>query len=550
MKRAWSLPIKLVILALTVPPALVACSSGRPTVERAVMCRALTHRGEAVDVVNVYRPTDPLHLALEIDNYARDTEVTASLFQRKKYLAGLSAPTIRGGAGRLGFRFPPAEYWSIGDYRVEVFVGGERMESLHFRVEAPPGAIPSRIESAVICTRLDEGGRPADPGTRFDPSDLIRCVVCGDLGAYSELGVEWYFGERLLRYPGQSHTALSNAGGVCYDFPMDVGEALVPGQYRADVYLDGILYQSLDLRVESAGDRYPALGLVAFCGGVDDAGRPVLPTTSFPYGTRTVYAVYEYKGMTDGRSWEEKWLLDGVEHDSSSYRWAGGTQGSRWAELGSSRCLEAGDYELRLLVGAEVLRRAYFGVEEGDIGDVVYSDDFGDPESGWGEVSSETGSSGYGTGIFRVRVENQQWVVWSTAGQEFDDFVLEADAWQDSGPDDASYGLVARYSDADHFYRFDVGGDGQYAVFESTLDGWVDMVEWTESEAILPRRSVNHIRVICRGSEMSLYVNGAYLAAVRDDSLGSGDIGVFGATFEEGGAALCFDNVKVLTLED
>ena len=188
--------------------------------------------------------------------------------------------------------------------------------------------------------------------------------------------------------------------------------------------------------------------------------------------------------------------------------------------------------------------------EEGDIGDAVYSDGFGDPESGWGEMYSETGSSGYGTGIFRVRVESQQWVVWSTAGQEFDDFVLEADAWQDSGPDDASYGLVARYVDTDHFYRFDVGGDGQYAVFESTPDGWADIVDWTESQAILPRRSVNHMRVVCRSSEMSLYVNGTHLITVQDDSLSSGDIGLFGATFDEGGAVLCFDNVKVSTLAD
>jgi len=270
----------------------------------------------------------------------------------------------------------------------------------------------------------------------------------------------------------------------------------------------------------------------------------------FPPGSRAVYAVYEFSGMRNGLGCQEVWLLNGEEEVSRSDQWAEGAQGQSWAKLGSREELSPGDYELQIYVEGKLLRRGHFSVEAGDLTGLLFSDDFSNLESGWGEISVEAGSSAYGTGIFCVRVDNAEWVVWSTAGLEFDDIVVEADAWQASGPGDASYGILVRYEDSDHFYRFDIGGDQQYSVSKSTPEEWVDIVDWTEALAILPNRGVNHIKVRCQGREMSLYVNGEHLVTVEDDSFSKGDIGLFGATFDEGGAVLCFDNVKVWRLTD
>jgi len=192
-------------------------------------------------------------------------------------------------------------FWDIGDYSVEVFVAGERVETLHFRVSPPEDAIPSRVTSAVVASRLDEEGRAVDPRIAFSPADSIR--------------------------PGST----------------------------------------------------------------------------------AVYAVYEFSGMRNGLECQEVWLLNGEEEVSKSY---------------------------------------------------------------------------------------------------------------------------------------------QYSVSKSMPEEWVGIVDWTESLAILPNRGVNHIGVRCQGSEMSLYVNGEHLVTVEDESFSKGDIGLFGTTFDEGGAVLCFDNVKVWRLTD
>ena len=550
MKQQPSYSAPLLVVALTLLAAAVACDSPPPTVERAVLCRALSDDGEPVGPTETYQPADALCLSLKMEGSWRDAEVTTTWFFRNKYLSNLQEPVARGETGYLGFQLTQGYFWEIGDYRVEVFVAGERIETLHFRVQPPEHAIPSRVLSAVVASNLDDQGRAVNPGTSFSSSDSIRCVVWADLGVYSRLEVQWYAGDRLLEYSHQTHAVSSNVESGFYDFPLDTGGELVPGEYRADVYVDGILGQSLLFHILEATDQPAVIGLIAFAEGIDDSGQPVRPRTAFPPGTQAVYAAYEFSGMRNGSSYEETWLLNGEKKTSSNHQWGKGARGQSWTRLASRQGLQAGDYELQIHVDGDLLRRGHFSVEAGDHTGLLYSDDFSDPESGWGEISVEAGDSAYGTGIFRIEVDSAQWVVWSTAGQDFDDIVVEADAWQASGPGDASYGLLVRYEDADHFYRFDIGGDQQYSVSRSTPEGWVDIVDWTESQAILPNRGVNHIEVRCHGPEMSLYVNDEHLVTVEADSFSRGDIGLFGATFDEGGAVLCFDNVKVWRLPD
>jgi len=538
-----------VVMAAALLVGVMACTSPPPSIKSAVLCRDFTDDGEPVGVVEAYLPTDAFSLSLEMSKSPRDAEVTTTWFFRDRYLCHLPEPVARGEMGYLGFRLTQEYPWDMGDYRVEIFVSGERVETLHFRVLPLEGAIPSRVISAVVASRLDAEGRAVDPRIAFSPADSIRCVVGADLGVSSKIEVQWYAGERLLQQSHQT-SASSNVENGYYDFPLDTGESLALGEYRADVYVDGLLGQSLLFRIEETPDQALIIGLVAFAEGVDEGGQPVCPRIMFPPGSTAVYAVYEFSGMRNGLECQEVWLLNGEEEVSKSYQWAEGAQGQSWAKLGAREELGPGDYELQIYVDGKLLRKGHFIVEAGDLAGLLFSDDFSDLESGWGEISVDAGNSAYGTGIFCVRVDNAEWVVWSTAGLEFHDFVVEADAWQSSGPGNASYGILVRYEDSDHFYRFDIGGDQQYSVSKSTPEEWEDIVDWTESLAILPNRGVNHIRVRCQGKEMSLYVNEEHLVTVEDDSFGMGDIGLFGATFDEGGAVLCFDNVKVWRLTD
>ena len=109
--------------------------------------------------------------------------------------------------------------------------------------------------------------------------------MIADLGAYSKIEVQWYAGERLLWHSHQT-SASSNVENGYYDFPLDAGERLALGEYRVDVYVDGLLGQSLLFRIEGTTDQAPIMGLVAFAEGVDEGGQPVCPRIMFPPGSR------------------------------------------------------------------------------------------------------------------------------------------------------------------------------------------------------------------------------------------------------------------------
>jgi len=115
---------------------------------------------------------------------------------------------------------------------------------------------------------------------------------------------------------------------------------------------------------------------------------------------------------------------------------------------------------------------------------------------------------------------------------------------------ESSYGVLFRYIDEGNFYRFDVTGDGYYAVFKLEHGEWVTLADWRASEHVKPQGEVNRIRVVCRGPRMSFYANDEELLSVEDDSFERGDVGLFASTFADPGTEVEFDNLQIWEVEE
>lgn len=108
--------------------------------------------------------------------------------------------------------------------------------------------------------------------------------------------------------------------------------------------------------------------------------------------------------------------------------------------------------------------------------------------------------------------------------------------------------IVCCCQDDDNFYRFLVSPNGSY-VIGARLDGkWIDMPRWMMSEYIEKGYNANHLKVICKGNQIEVYVNGHYLTSVVDDSFADGYIGGMIGTVEPG-AYVAFDNLKVYGID-
>ncbi|MCX6678078.1 MAG: choice-of-anchor K domain-containing protein [Methanothrix sp.] len=186
------------------------------------------------------------------------------------------------------------------------------------------------------------------------------------------------------------------------------------------------------------------------------------------------------------------------------------------------------------------------------VGDILYSDEFSNSESGWANYTTEDVSYTYYGGRYYIKIiPKNAYFYASQAAEDFGDFVMEVEAAKAKGHDPVKYGAVLRFIDDNNFYRFDVSSNG-YFKFDGKKDGsWFNVIDWTKSDAIYDDESTNIIQILAEGDKFTFYINGAKVAEAYDSSLGSGKIGLVAETSEDYGEALVsFDKLKVWSIKD
>jgi len=176
----------------------------------------------------------------------------------------------------------------------------------------------------------------------------------------------------------------------------------------------------------------------------------------------------------------------------------------------------------------------------------AFTDGFGSPGN-WRVISDPEVEIAYANDGLSIEIKVLDRTAWTVAGRQFKDGVVSVDATPVGGPDDNAYGLVVRHTDDRNFYRFEISGDGYYAVQapKGSL-AWEFLVDWTASLAIKKGRETNHLAVECNGSTMIFYANDVELIRIEDGRYAEGDVGLIAGTFyTEAGTHILFDNFTV-----
>ena len=172
-------------------------------------------------------------------------------------------------------------------------------------------------------------------------------------------------------------------------------------------------------------------------------------------------------------------------------------------------------------------------------GPPLFSDSFQNNNKGW-YLSSQQGeySVAIGGGTLALEDDNNR-LLWELVpgGKTYNNFLLNVDAVLSKGTQDNGYGIYIRGSsnqavDIATYYRFELYGDGSFAIFKGTLDATGTsqssyLVNNTISSAILKQGQLNHISIVASGSSMSLIVNGQLLKTITDNGYTSGSIALF-----------------------
>ena len=140
----------------------------------------------------------------------------------------------------------------------------------------------------------------------------------------------------------------------------------------------------------------------------------------------------------------------------------------------------------------------------------------------------------------------------------FGDFTLSVDAMLSRGDVTNGYGIYVRGSSVQNsematYYRFELYGDGSYAIFKGNVDAngvpaSAKLVDYTLNATIQKQGgTLNHITVTAKGATLSLTVNGQLVKTITDSSYANGAIAPFVSNMQNAkpGAQAKFENLSI-----
>jgi hypothetical protein len=175
-------------------------------------------------------------------------------------------------------------------------------------------------------------------------------------------------------------------------------------------------------------------------------------------------------------------------------------------------------------------------------------DDFSNPESGWDRVDESDYFTDYYNDAYRIIVYTDMSDSWANPGEySYGDVSIEVDATKNGGPDDNDFGIICRYQGTNDFYYGVISSDGYYGIMKVT-SGSSEQLGYSElqtSDVINQGTTSNHIRFVCAGDVLSLYVNGQLVDQQTDATLVQGNVGLLAGTYDIPGTDILFDNFSV-----
>jgi hypothetical protein len=192
-------------------------------------------------------------------------------------------------------------------------------------------------------------------------------------------------------------------------------------------------------------------------------------------------------------------------------------------------------------------------------GPALFSDPFNNNTDGW-NLQGEPGKFSVALGGGALTLEDDDnHMLWELVpgNKTFSDFKLFVDATLSRGDQVNGYGIYIRGASNQNtelatYYRFELYGDGSYAIFKGTVDASGNsnsslLVNYTSDSAIQPQGSVNHIEIVANGSSLTLIVNGQTLKTVSDSSYTSGSVALFVSNVQNAkpGAQAKFSNFAI-----
>jgi hypothetical protein len=138
VKRRWI----MIIVGAALAGAILACSFSFSTAKMKNVRLASDKDGK--NSTTVFAPADVIYCVVDLANAPQDTKVKA--VWKAAEVEGYAADTkideteLKSGSATLTFSLAPESTWPVGKYKVELYLNGEKKETLDYTVQQADGA--------------------------------------------------------------------------------------------------------------------------------------------------------------------------------------------------------------------------------------------------------------------------------------------------------------------------------------------------------------------------------------------------------------------------
>lgn len=175
----------------------------------------------------------------------------------------------------------------------------------------------------------------------------------------------------------------------------------------------------------------------------------------------------------------------------------------------------------------------------------IVADDFAPPDPRWARFDTEESAIYALAGELYLEDRGQGTSVYTPLiGENYVDVDVNADVRHVQGSVNNWIGVLCRQQGEQNYYLLAISADGYYLILR-VVDGEATPLVGPEyGEEIRSGKAENHLRAICQGTSLSLWVNGELLAVTSDGALQeAGNVALFADAVERGEiVVVAFDN--------
>ena len=175
----------------------------------------------------------------------------------------------------------------------------------------------------------------------------------------------------------------------------------------------------------------------------------------------------------------------------------------------------------------------------------IVADDFAAPDPRWARFDTEESAVYALAGELYLEDRGQGTSVYTPLiGENYVDANVNVDVRHVQGSVNNWIGMLCRQQDEQNYYLLAMSADGYHLILK-VVDGEATPLVGPEySEEIRSGKAENHLRAMCMGTSLSLWVNGELLAVTSDIALqGAGNVALFADAVQRGEiVVVAFDN--------